>query len=310
MLKSILIIQVLPFIFFFFLWYSKYRSKLHWFLRFLFILIFICLISLSPLAYYFPVFLRLLMLAVFFTSSFFSFLKTRKFPYFSKSDWQEVVIILAISVILFFFLSYRPKNIQEPLSGPSVDLSFPLRNGTYFITASGFSPGGFGHDPIHNTTSQKYAIDIIKARSFSEFLISSFKSGLSSYAIFGDYLYSPCNGIVEKTNGENNGGDLPDLIPPERDRVNMDGNHVLISCKGVRIQMAHMMKGSIRVREGDEVKENDIIGKVGNSGNTDGPHLHISATIQKSNDYKDIEPVKISFDGKYPKKNDYIESKN
>ncbi|MEW5807350.1 MAG: M23 family metallopeptidase, partial [Acidobacteriota bacterium] len=38
--------------------------------------------------------------------------------------------------------------------------------------------------------------------------------------------------------------------------------------------LGHMMNGSIQVKEGDEVKAGDIIGKCGNSGNTFIPHIH------------------------------------
>lgn len=307
-MKFIIIIWILPFIFFLALWGSAYRSKLHWFLRFLFILLFTTLIFISPMMYLFPIYLRIAIPIVFLAATILSFLKIRKLPNFSKSDWQEVIIIAITVTILFFLLSYQPKPKDENVTGPSVELSFPLKNGTYVVSASGYIPATLSSHSVHNMGAQKYAVDIIKSRDFSELLKSFFSSGLSSYAIYGDDLYSPCRGIVEKTNGENNGGDLPDLIPPQKDLVNMNGNYLIISCKGVRVFMAHMMKGSIKVKEGQSVTENDIIGKVGNSGNTDGPHLHISAVIQKSDDLKDAEPVKIIFNGRYLGKNDYIES--
>jgi len=54
------------------------------------------------------------------------------------------------------------------------------------------------------------------------------------------------------------------------------GNHVAIALEqGQYLLLAHMRRGSVRVRAGDIVGPGQKIGEVGNSGNTTGPHLHI-----------------------------------
>lgn len=50
----------------------------------------------------------------------------------------------------------------------------------------------------------------------------------------------------------------------------VDGNHTLY---------AHLAQGSITVNVGDSVKQGQVIGKVGNSGNSTGPHLHFEVRI-------------------------------
>jgi murein DD-endopeptidase MepM/ murein hydrolase activator NlpD len=53
------------------------------------------------------------------------------------------------------------------------------------------------------------------------------------------------------------------------------GNHVIIDIGGGYYAFyAHLKPGSIRVREGQRVKRGDVIGLVGNSGNSTEPHLH------------------------------------
>lgn len=38
--------------------------------------------------------------------------------------------------------------------------------------------------------------------------------------------------------------------------------------------IAHFQKGSLKVKEGDQVKAGDLLGSVGNSGNSSEPHIH------------------------------------
>ena len=57
------------------------------------------------------------------------------------------------------------------------------------------------------------------------------------------------------------------------------GNHVVVdhAINGQRVQSvyAHMRYGSIRVAEGQQMKVGDILGLVGNTGESTGPHLHL-----------------------------------
>ena len=68
-------------------------------------------------------------------------------------------------------------------------------------------------------------------------------------------------------------GRLPD--PKTITLANVDGNHVVLDLgNGVFAFYAHLQKGSVRVALGRGVKRGQVLGKVGNTGNTSGPHLH------------------------------------
>lgn len=125
---------------------------------------------------------------------------------------------------------------------------------------------------------------------------------LTDYAIFGETLYSPCDGTISTLVN-----DLPNLVPGEKDRKNPAGNYILLWCKGADILMAHLLKDSITSQVGSLVRSGDAIAKVGNSGNTGEPHLHIHA--RKANTGKsslDGEGVPISFDGKFLVRNSVL----
>nr|MDQ3073783.1 M23 family metallopeptidase [Bacteroidota bacterium] len=51
----------------------------------------------------------------------------------------------------------------------------------------------------------------------------------------------------------------------------------VIQCDKYRIFMAHILKGSYLAKEGDNVKPGQPLARLGNSGFTVEPHLHIQA---------------------------------
>ncbi len=62
------------------------------------------------------------------------------------------------------------------------------------------------------------------------------------------------------------------------------GSHVIIDHgNGYTTLYAHMQKGSITVNEGDTVSKGQIIGKLGSTGKSTGPHLHIE--LRKNNSH-------------------------
>jgi len=45
---------------------------------------------------------------------------------------------------------------------------------------------------------------------------------------------------------------------------------------------AHLVPGSVRVERGERVREGEVLGLLGNSGNSDGPHLHFQLMNRRS----------------------------
>ena len=72
----------------------------------------------------------------------------------------------------------------------------------------------------------------------------------------------------------------------------------MLACGTARILLAHFQKGSIEVAEGALVQEGQPLGRVGNSGNSSEPHLHIHAYLGNG-DFDEGIGVPITFSGRF-----------
>ncbi len=73
------------------------------------------------------------------------------------------------------------------------------------------------------------------------------------------------------------------------------GNYVVIRHPGDEYSCyAHLKSKSVRVRKGDAVRQGQVIGKVGQSGNSTEPHLHFQVNDGPDPLYSRSKPVKFS----------------
>ncbi|MFN8025003.1 MAG: M23 family metallopeptidase [Acidimicrobiia bacterium] len=129
--------------------------------------------------------------------------------------------------------------------------------------------------PIDGTihVPERYAIDFVQLND-SGTLFDGPLDDNASYGYFGDEIYSAAAGkVVEVQDG------LPEQTPgklPEGATVQTaGGNYAVIDIgNGHYAFYAHMQPGSIKVKVGQKVKTGQVIGLLGNTGNTDGAHLH------------------------------------
>ena len=85
---------------------------------------------------------------------------------------------------------------------------------------------------------------------------------------------------------------------------NVPGHHVILRCGEVWVLLGHMRQGSVAVRARDSVAVGQPLGRVGNTGNTDEPHLHIHA--QRPGTTKSPmsgDPLSICVGAIYPSRN-------
>jgi hypothetical protein len=163
---------------------------------------------------------------------------------------------------------------DAPVIGP------PLRGGPWLAAngpsnASGHRRAMIPIDALPRI-AQRFAIDYIRVNDAAErrFVGDSLKN--SSYIAYGNDAIAVADGrvvAVKDSIPENVPGITSRAVPITLETVG--GNHVILDIGGGHYAFyAHLQPGSIRVRVGDRVRTGQMLGLVGNSGNSTEPHLH------------------------------------
>jgi Peptidase family M23 len=124
--------------------------------------------------------------------------------------------------------------------------------------------------------SQRFAIDFVRLEGGSSFEGDPTEN--ESYFIFGDKIIAAAPGRIVATRDG-----LPENVPPDDppivDLETAFGNYVTQSLGGGRFATyGHLHTGSVRVSVGQRVKRGQVLGLVGNTGNSSEPHLHFQVT--------------------------------
>ena len=183
---------------------------------------------------------------------------------------------------------------------PFAELEFPLRDGRYYIALGG------SHIVINNhlrtrPSSQDFAIDINKLGPLGGASANPFGSDNNLHHIFGEPVYAPCSGTVTEAASHvaDNAGASMDVNPADG-----TGNYAYIDCGDFVVALVHMQANSVRVSAGDRVETGDLIGRVGNSGFSQEPHLHFQAARRLADGSLAAMPMR--FNGRTLVRNDII----
>ncbi len=210
------------------------------------------------------------------------------------------------SAMLFMDVRYRGSDptglthrwrltTADPAGGPTQELRFPgvrtrvgqrrplvveapLR-GARWLDANGCCLPIGGHrggtlavdGTVH--VGERYAIDFV-GLDRQDRLFAGPKHELSSYGFYGAPVHSATGGkVVAAVDGRPE--QTPGILPTDLTLPEYAGNYVTVRIDRHRYALyAHLERGSVRISRGDRVRPGEKLGLLGNSGNTDAPHLH------------------------------------
>jgi murein DD-endopeptidase MepM/ murein hydrolase activator NlpD len=204
------------------------------------------------------------------------------------------------------------KRLEIPVSAyeQKTGLIFPLK-GNFVVLA--------GHElnEAHKTEwSQFYGYDVVGLGEHYEIVKGSGESNADFYG-WGREIIAPADGLVVYARN-----DVADNARPGEVQTNIfirlpdplwtiAGNVVVIDHgNGEYSLLAHMQKGSVRVKTGDRAKQGAVLGLLGNSGNSDGPHLHYHLMAGRMVFRSDGLPSRFeNLEVPVPKRGIYLEAK-
>lgn len=160
----------------------------------------------------------------------------------------------------------KPVVISAPLSGSSwVDGGGCCDMGAHRLALN----------PINGAlwAAERFAIDYLQLQPDGR-LYTGDQTKLESFGYFGADILAVADGpVVAAVDG------LPEQVPEKNPTgLPLDqyaGNHIVQDLgNGNYALYAHIKTGAVKVKPGDRVSAGQVIGSVGNSGNSSAPHLH------------------------------------
>jgi len=174
----------------------------------------------------------------------------------STTEREEAVLDVAILV-------YRQKTT----------LIFPFRG-------PGIVMQGWSNDGGHSGYANQFAIDVLGLDANYAPQVDD-KDENTSYAGWDREIIAPADGTI--VYARNDVPNNPAANGPDQNLLNSQhdpmfavaGNCLIIDHGNAEFSvMMHMRQGSVVPKAGDHVKQGDVVGHLGNSGDSFGPHLH------------------------------------
>ena len=172
-------------------------------------------------------------------------------------------------------------------------LIFPFK-GKGIISAGGALAGG------HRNRSGLHAIDALGlSPTYGPMRVTGRDEDPANYAGWGREIVAPAAGTVVVARNDRPDQPVADksdpaFYAPEYPDGGDPGNLVVIDHgHGEFSMIAHMQKRTVRVKVGERVAQGQLLGLMGNSGDTSGPHVHYQ--LQNGPDWERSDALPFAF---------------
>jgi len=179
----------------------------------------------------------------------------------------------------------------SPAAGPRIaaeeqrtNLTLPF--GGTWLTFWGGDTRELNHH--HDLPAQTFAFDFVGVGPDGKTRKGQSVANEDYYA-FGREILAPADGVVtEAIDG------VRDNTPGSMNSYMLLGNAVFIEHSSGDVSvLAHLKRGSVTAKQGDHVRQGQVIGLCGNSGNSSEPHLHYQ--LQNTPVIQDATGIKVRF---------------
>ncbi|WP_411032621.1 M23 family metallopeptidase [Shinella sp. BYT-45] len=281
---------LLPVFFLLWLWVPRPADRLGWTMRVFYGACYFAFISIIGRWDFLSSFLAFALPVVFLVLAALSYMRVRARPWNVSPFALRTHGFTAAMAVFFLALAARALS-GYGYQDTAVDLAFPFGAGTYYVGQGGSASSINYH---YASQSQRFALDIVALNGFGARASGLMPENLADYVIYDRDVKSPCTGVAITTHDG-----VDDNRISETNAQEPAGNHIILACGTARILLAHFKKGSITVSGGEIVTEGQYLGRVGNSGNSSEPHLHMHAYIGGTLDYNAGQGVPMTFDGRF-----------
>lgn len=203
---------------------------------------------------------------------------------FEKGEQDMFVALNSENLITgLLFKPHKPDNLPV-IERNTTKMILPF-HGAWNVFWGGTEVSKNYHVAYEN---QQYAYDILIIKDDKSYDGDPQKN--ESYYAFGKDIIAPCDAkVVKVITG------VHDNVPGELNPQQLTGNTVILETANKEyILFAHLKKGTVAVKEVQQVKQGDLLGQCGNSGNTTEAHLHLS--LQNVIDMSIATGGKLYFD--------------
>ncbi|MFP5081570.1 peptidoglycan DD-metalloendopeptidase family protein [Pedobacter sp. JCM 36344] len=211
--------------------------------------------------------------------------------YLADLDKGQVVIWIAVdslSTINGLFAKPYQTTIPPKAERNTTKLSLPF-SGEWTI----FWGGDTKALNLHNGAKfQQYAFDIV-INGLNERSYKTDGRSNTDYYAFGEKILAPADAtVVLAVDG------VADNVPSKVNTMYVPGNSVILkTANNEYLFFAHFKQNTVNVKDDDVIKQGQLLGRCGNSGNSSEPHLHFH--IQDAPNFDTATGIKCYFERIY-----------